>query len=177
MASVALSGWSAAKESTVRRDAPDPLTALRVHWPVRGPISSGFGAPRSLGGRGEVHTGVDICARAGTPVRAPTRGIVAFAGWQNGYGRTIILEHGHRVQSLYGHLSKFAVKRGQTVEEGATIGLTGSSGHSSGPHLHYEVRVNDRPVSPGGPRSIVVAAAPSARGSRVVETKEATIAP
>src|SRR5215470_10068957 len=177
MASVALSGWSAAKESTVRRDAPDPLTALRVHWPVRGPISSGFGARRSLGGRGDVHTGVDICARAGTPVRAPTRGIVAFAGWQNGYGRTIILEHGQGVESLYGHLSKFVVKRGQSVEQGATIGLTGNSGHSSGPHLHYEVRVNERPVNPRGRGSIAVVFAPSARASRAVSAKEATMAP
>src|SRR5262245_58111034 len=177
MASVALTGWTAAHGSHPGHDARDPLTALGLHWPVRGPINSGFGTRRAAGGSGDVHTGVDIGARVGTPVRAPARGIVAFAGWQTGYGRTIILEHGHGVQSLYGHLSKFAVKRGQGVDQGATIGLTGNSGHSSGPHLHYEVRVNERPVNPRGPGSTVVVAAPSARVSHMVAAKEVTIAP
>jgi hypothetical protein len=160
MASVALTGWAAAQESNPSRDARDPLTALRLHWPVRGPINSGFGTRRSSGTRGDVHAGVDIGARAGTPVRAPASAIVAFAGWQNGYGRTIILEHGPGVQSLYGHLAKFVVKRGQRVEQGATIGLTGNSGHSSGPHLHYEVRVNERPVNPRGPDLLVAGCGP-----------------
>ena len=177
MASIALTGWTAAQGSNLSRDALDPLTALQLHWPVRGPINSGFETRRSSGARGDVHTGVDIGARAGTPVRAPARGTVAFAGWQNGYGRTIILEHGHGVHSLYGHLSKFVVKSGQRVEQGAIIGLTGNSGHSSGPHLHYEVRVNERPVNPRGAGSAVVVAAPSARVSHVVAAKEATIAP
>jgi len=172
-----LTGWMAAHASNLRHDALDPLTALQLHWPVRGPINSGFGTRRSSGVPGDVHAGVDIAARAGTPVRAPARGIVAFAGWQNGYGRTIIVEHGHGVESLYGHLSKFVVKRGQRVEQGATIGLTGNSGHSSGPHLHYEVRVNARPVNPRGPGSTVVVAAPSARASHVVAAEEATMAP
>jgi len=177
VASVALNGWTVAQGSNPSRDALDPLTALRLRWPVRGPLNSGFESRRALGGKGNIHAGIDIGARTGTPVRAPARGTVAFAGRQNGYGRTIILEHGHGVQSLYGHLSKFVVKRGQTVEQGATIGLTGNSGHSSGPHLHYEVRVNERPVNPRGPASTVVAAAPSARVSNVVAAKEATMAP
>ena len=177
MASVVFTGWTAAQGPNPSRDVRDPLTALRLHWPVRGPINSGFGTRRSSEARGDTHTGVDIGARAGTSVRAPARGIVAFAGWQNGYGRTIIVEHGHGVQSLYGHLSKFVVKRGQKVEQGAIIGLTGNSGHSSGPHLHYEVRVNERPVNPRGPGSTVVVAAPSARVSHVVAAKEVTIAP
>jgi hypothetical protein len=164
MASVALTGWAAAQGSNPSYDARDPLTALRSHWPVRGPINSGFGTRRSSGERGDVHAGVDIGARAGTPVRAPASAIVAFAGWQNGYGWTIILDHGPGVQSLYGHLSKFLVKRGQRVEQGATIGLTGNSGHSSGPHLHYEVRVNERPVNPRGPGSTVVIAGCGRRG-------------
>jgi len=177
VASVALNGWTVAQGSNPSRDALDPLTALRLHWPVRGPINSGFESRRALGGRGNIHAGIDIGARTGTPVRAPARGTVAFAGRQNGYGRTIILEHGHGVQSLYGHLSKFVVKRGQSVEQGATIGLTGNSGRSSGPHLHYEVRVNERPVNPRGPGSTVVVAAPSARVSHMVAAKEVTIAP
>ena len=164
MASVALAGWAAAQGSNPSYDARDPLTALRLHWPVRGPINSGFGTRRSSGERRDVHAGVDIGARAGTPVRAPASAIVAFAGWQNGYGWTIILEHGLGVKSLYGHLSKFLVKRAQRVEQGATIGLTGNSGHSSGPHLHYEVRVNERPVNPRGPGSTVVVASCARRG-------------
>ena len=177
VASVALTGWTAAHGSNLSSDALDPLTALRLHWPVRGPINSGFETRRSSRARDDVHTGVDIGARAGTPVRAPASGTVAFAGWQNGYGRTIILEHGHGVHSLYGHLSKFVAKRGQRVEQGATIGLTGNSGHSSGPHLHYEVRVNERPVNPRGSGSTIVVAAPSARVSHVVAAKEAMTAP
>ena len=178
VASVVLTGWTAAQGSNLSRDALDPLTALQLNWPVRGPINSGFETRRSSRARGDVHTGVDIGVPAGTPVRAPARGTVAFAGWQNGYGRTIILEHGHGVHSLYGHLSKFVVKQGQRVDQGATIGLTGNSGHSSGPHLHYEVRVDGRPVNPRGPGStVVVAAPPSARVSRVMPAKEATMAP
>jgi len=164
MASVALTAWAAAQGSDPSHDARDPLTALRLHWPVRGAINSGFGTRRSWGERGDVHAGVDIDARAGTPVRAPASAIVAFAGWQNGYGWTLILEHGLGTQSLYGHLSKFLVKRGQRVEQGATIGLTGNSGHSSGPHLHYEVRVNERPVNPRGLGSTVVVAGCGRRG-------------
>ena len=175
VASVALTGPTATQASSVGGD--DPLVALELHWPVRGPISSGFGTRHTSGERRDVHTGVDICARVGTPVRAPATGIVAFAGWQHGYGRTVILEHGHGVQSLYGHLAKFAVKRGQRVEQGATIGLIGTSGNSSGPHLHYEVRVDGRPVNPRGPGSTVVVAAPSARGSRLAAARETTMAP
>jgi len=177
IATVALTGWTAAQESNLSRDALDPITALQLYWPVRGPINSGFGTRRSPEARGDVHAGVDIGARAGTPVRAPARGIVTFAGWQNGYGRTIILEHGLGVQSLYGHLSRFVVKRGQKVEQDATIGLTGNSGHSSGPHLHYEVRVNERPVNPRGPESTGVVAAPSAHVSQVVAAKAAMMTP
>ena len=177
VASIALSGLTTAQESNLGRDALDPLTALQLYWPVQGPINSDFGTRRSSGARGDVHAGVDIGARAGTPVRAPARAIVAFAGWQNGYGRTIILEHGLGVQSLYGHLSRFVVKRGQRVEQDATIGLTGNSGHSSGPHLHYEVRVNERPVNPRGPGSAGVVAAPSERVSQVVAAKKARMAP
>jgi murein DD-endopeptidase MepM/ murein hydrolase activator NlpD len=73
---------------------------------------------------------------------------VAFVGWRSGYGRTIVIDHGHQISTLYGHLAKPDVVRGQTVEEGAGIGLIGATGHASGPHLHYEVLVNGRPVNP-----------------------------
>jgi murein DD-endopeptidase MepM/ murein hydrolase activator NlpD len=124
----------------------ETLAALRFRWPVYGPISSDFGAPRPS--RTEFHAGVDIGASRGTFVRAPAGGTVTFVGWRSGYGRTIVIDHGHQISTLYGHLAKPDVVRGQTVEEGAGIGLIGATGHASGPHLHYEVLVNGRPVNP-----------------------------
>ena len=143
-------------EPATNRTAPGHLTrpdgreemlaALRFRWPVYGPISSDFGAPRAS--RTGFHAGVDIGAGRGTFVRAPTGGTVAFVGWRRGYGRTIVIDHGHQISTLYGHLAKRNVVRGQTVEAGAEIGLIGATGHASGPHLHYEVLVNGRPVNP-----------------------------
>jgi len=124
----------------------ETLAALRLRWPVYGPISSDFGAPRPS--RTGSHAGVDIDASRGTFVRAPAGGTVAFVGWRSGYGRTIVIDHGHQISTLYGHLAKPDVIRGQAVEEGAGIGLIGATGHASGPHLHYEVLVNGRPVNP-----------------------------
>ena len=127
-------------------DREETLAALRFRWPVYGPISSDFGAPRAS--RTGFHAGVDIGAGRGTFVRAPAGGTVAFVGWRSGYGRTIVIDHGHQISTLYGHLAKPDVVRGQTVEQGAGIGLIGATGHASGPHLHYEVLVNGRPVNP-----------------------------
>ncbi len=138
---------------TAKTSVHDPLAALRREWPVQGPINSGFGARRSAWRTGGVHTGVDIGTRRGTPVRVPAAGAVVFVGWRAGYGRTVIVDHGQGVQSLYGHLSKFGVTRGQRLEPGATIGLTGLSGNASGSHLHYEVHVKGRPVNPRGTTS------------------------
>ena len=143
-------------EAATHRTAPGHLTrpdgreetlaALRFRWPVYGPISSVFGAPRAS--RTGFHAGVDIGASRGTFVRAPAGGTVAFVGWRSGYGRTIVIDHGYQISTLYGHLAKPDVVRGQTVEEGAGIGLIGATGHTSGPHLHYEVLVNGWPVNP-----------------------------
>jgi murein DD-endopeptidase MepM/ murein hydrolase activator NlpD len=131
----------------MRRDGrEETLAALRFRWPVYGPISSSFGAPRAS--ETGFHAGVDIAASRGTSVRAPAGGTVAYAGWRSGYGRTIVIDHGHQISTLYGHLAKRDVVRGQTVEEGAEIGLIGATGHASGPHLHYEVLENGRPVNP-----------------------------
>lgn len=137
------------------------LPILRSRRPVRGPISSDFGARRSFW-RARSHHGIDIKARHGTPVRAPLGGTVAFAGWRSGYGKTIIIDHGGEVRTLYGHLSRVAVRRGQRIESGAAIGLTGATGNASGPHLHYELLVNGQPVNPRGPVS--KAAPPSGIG-------------
>ena len=149
-------GGDGIAEAATHRTAPGQLTrpdgreetlaALRFRWPVYGPISSDFGAPRVS--RTGFHAGVDIGASRGTFVRAPAGGTVAFIGWRRGYGRTIVIDHGHQISTLYGHLAKPDVVRGQTVEEGAGIGLIGATGHASGPHLHYEVLVNGRPVNP-----------------------------
>jgi murein DD-endopeptidase MepM/ murein hydrolase activator NlpD len=124
------------------------LARLRARWPVSGPINSGFGARRTSWWRHRAHTGVDIGAPRGTPVRTPATGRVAFTGWRGGYGKTIVIDHGNRVHTLYAHLSRYRVRRGQLVQRGSTIGTTGSTGHASGPHLHYEILVNDRPLNP-----------------------------
>ncbi|MGH7335169.1 MAG: murein hydrolase activator EnvC family protein [Candidatus Rokuibacteriota bacterium] len=95
-----------------------------------------------------MHTGIDIGAPRGTSVQVPAPGRVAFAGWRSGYGRTIVIDHGSHVHTLYAHLSTLRVRRGQRVEQGSPIGSTGSTGYVSGPHLHYEILVRGRPLNP-----------------------------
>ncbi|MFA5880189.1 MAG: M23 family metallopeptidase [Candidatus Margulisiibacteriota bacterium] len=105
-------------------------------WPVHGPIRSGFGLrahPR------EFHRGLDIGGSIGTPIKAAANGRVKFAGWYSGYGLTIIIDHGHGYQTLYAHLSRINVKKGQMVQKENRIGALGSTGFTTGPHLHYEV--------------------------------------
>ena len=106
-------------------------------WPVVGPIRSQFGFrtyPR------EFHRGLDIGGPIGVPIKATASGRVKFAGWFSGYGLTIILDHGHGYQTLYAHLSKINVRKGQSIQKGNRIGALGSTGFTTGPHLHYEVR-------------------------------------
>ena len=118
-------------------------------WPVEGQVTGSFGERIDpFNGEGAFHTGVDIAAIVGQPVVAPADGTVDFADFMGGYGRAIILEHGHGIITRYGHLSGFAVTSGQHVRRGDTIGYVGLSGRSTGPHLHYEVRINDTPVNP-----------------------------
>jgi len=125
------------------------LASLPSRWPVRGPVNSEFGVRASPWTRsGEFHSGIDIGAELGTPVIAPAAGTVAFAGTHAEYGLTVILDHGDTLQSIYGHLSRIDVGAGQTVTRGTDLGLTGNSGRSSGPHLHYEILVDGRPVNP-----------------------------
>jgi murein DD-endopeptidase MepM/ murein hydrolase activator NlpD len=116
-----------------------------------GPITSGFGQredPVLGNGEGEFHAGVDISSPNGTPVRATADGLVVTAGFENGYGREIILDHGHGLKTCYGHLSGFNVLAGQSVVRGEIIGYVGHSGRTTGYHLHYEVRINNTPVNP-----------------------------
>lgn len=117
--------------------------------PTYGRITSRFGYRKHpILGRRRLHAGVDIAAPPGTPVYAASDGEVFFASWRGGYGRCIIVLHGGGMSTLYGHLSKISVSAGQRVRRGQRIGAVGSTGLSSGPHLHFEVRRNGVPVSP-----------------------------
>jgi murein DD-endopeptidase MepM/ murein hydrolase activator NlpD len=119
-------------------------------WPVIGPITSSFGEredPLRVG-EGEFHTGVDIGVSFGTPVHATADGVVQYAGVESGYGREVILNHGNGIETLYAHLSGFAVTSGQQVNIGQVIGYVGLSGRTTGPNLHYEVRIHNTPVNP-----------------------------
>lgn len=117
--------------------------------PAAGPITSGFGyRSHPILGRRRLHAGVDIGAQNGSPVYAASEGEVFFASWRGGYGRCIIVLHGGGMSTLYGHLSRIDVSAGQRVRRGQRIGAVGSTGLSSGPHLHFEVRRNGVPVSP-----------------------------
>ena len=118
-------------------------------WPVEGQITGSFGERIDpFNGEGAFHSGVDISAGYGQPVIAPADGSVVFADFMGGYGRAIVLDHGHGISTRFGHLASFAVISGQRVHRGDTIGYVGLSGRSTGPHLHYEVRINDTPVNP-----------------------------
>jgi murein DD-endopeptidase MepM/ murein hydrolase activator NlpD len=119
-------------------------------WPVMGKLESGLGGRRNpFGGRGfEYHEGQDIDAPYGTPVQVAASGRVIIAGRQRGYGNVVYVDHGNGLSTRYGHLSEIDVTVGQTVTRGQTIGLVGSTGRSTGPHLHYEVRINNQPVDP-----------------------------
>lgn len=119
-------------------------------WPVDGGLSDGFGVRGNPfgGGSSEFHPGQDITAPPGTPVVAPADGTVVQAGWQNGYGQEVVIDHGHGLTTRYGHLSKIEVAVGQDVRRGEELGQVGSTGRSTGPHLHYEVRIDDVAVSP-----------------------------
>jgi murein DD-endopeptidase MepM/ murein hydrolase activator NlpD len=118
-------------------------------WPVEGEISSGFGQRGDpFRGEGEFHKGLDILAPMGTPIHATGDGTVEFAGMANGYGREIVLDHGHGLNTLYGHMSAFATIAGEHVVRGQVIGYVGQSGRATCPHVHYEVRINNVPVNP-----------------------------
>jgi len=114
-------------------------------WPVDGYVTGYFGELRS---GGYIHKGLDIAAASGSNIYAPGSGTVIFTGWQGGYGNTVMIHHGSGITTLYGHLKKILVKKGQIVSRGDVIGLVGSTGRSTGPHLHYEIRINGKRVDP-----------------------------
>jgi murein DD-endopeptidase MepM/ murein hydrolase activator NlpD len=114
-------------------------------WPVNAPITSPFGWRW-----GRMHEGLDLGAAYGSPIAAAAGGVVIYAGWEDGYGNLVVIDHGGGIATAYGHQSQIAVSVGQTVSQGETIGYVGSTGHSTGPHLHFEVRVNGQAVDPLG---------------------------
>ena len=120
-------------------------------WPIMGPITSGFGEredPVLGNGEGEFHTGIDIGASNGMPIHATGDGIIKFSGRESGYGRMVVIDHGHGVETVYAHMSGFDCIAGQTVVRGQVIGYVGRSGRTTGPNLHYEVRIRNIPVNP-----------------------------
>ena len=118
-------------------------------WPVLGHITDSFGSRLDpFSGEGAFHTGVDVSAEYGAPVHATADGLVTTAETHMGYGRLVVVDHGFGITTLYAHLSAYAVVAGTHVRRGEVIGYAGISGRSTGPHVHYEVRVNNAPVNP-----------------------------
>ena len=125
--------------------AVGPPSAAGLVWPVHGTLTSGFG-PRW----GRMHEGIDIAGGSGTPIAAAATGTVISAGWSGGYGQLVVLDHGNGLSTAYAHLSSIAVSAGQTVPQGSVVGGMGTTGSSTGVHLHFEVRVNGSAVNPLG---------------------------
>jgi len=128
---------------------PFPTGGGQLAWPAAGPVISGFG-PRThpIFGDTRMHTGIDIAAPYGAPVVAADDGVAVFAGVMSGYGNAIVVDHGGGLATTYKHLSAFSVSSGQRVGRQQTIGAVGCTGYCTGPHLHFEVRVNGAPVDP-----------------------------
>jgi murein DD-endopeptidase MepM/ murein hydrolase activator NlpD len=117
------------------------------HWPVDGAVTSPYGIRRD-GLRLDLHRGIDISVPTGTPVRAMAPGRVAYAGTMSGYGRVVIIDHGPRLRTVYAHLSEVRVRRGDELDGRPVIGLSGSTGRSSAPHLHFEIQRGGRAEDP-----------------------------
>ncbi|NLP18215.1 MAG: M23 family metallopeptidase [Firmicutes bacterium] len=144
---------------TYRENLEEMLTALEKRqdyleakpsiWPARGRITSRYGYRKSpFGSTREFHQGLDIAAPRGTPVLATGAGVVTYAQWRSGYGNTVIIDHGYGFRTFYGHNSSLKVKVGQRVSKGEVIAHMGSTGRSTGSHVHYEVHVNGKPQNP-----------------------------
>jgi len=132
-----------------------------MRMPVSGHVTSGFGSRfHPILGYQRFHAGLDLAATFGSPIKAAADGRVVSAGWHGGYGRLVAVMHGGGIETLYGHMSQIAARPGETVRQGQVIGYVGSSGLSTGPHLHYEVLKSGRPVNPlsvklaGGPAQL-----------------------
>lgn len=117
-------------------------------WPAAGRVMSTFGY-RIVPWRG-FHSGIDICNSYGSPIRCTAAGTVSYTGWRQGYGKTVIVDHSGGISTLYGHCSGYAVAQGQRVKKGQLIAYIGTTGYTTGPHVHYEVRRNDVAINPAG---------------------------
>jgi len=118
-------------------------------WPTRGVMTSRFGYRTSPFGLGrDFHPGIDIAGSIGTPIMATASGTVTLAGWDQGFGKTVVIDHSGTISTLYGHLEKVNVYEGEQVKRGEVIGYLGNTGLSTGPHLHYQIMVNHTPVNP-----------------------------
>jgi murein DD-endopeptidase MepM/ murein hydrolase activator NlpD len=125
------------------------IRSIPLGYPVYGRITSHIGWRKNpFGGGYEFHSGIDIAAPQGSKVLATADGVVVFAGWYGDYGKTVIIRHPSGYLTLYGHLSQIDVKEGQKVKAGDVVGRVGSTGRSTGPHLHYEVIRNNKPIDP-----------------------------
>ena len=134
-----------AQSSAASGGSSAPPSSSGLIWPCGGPITSPFGMRW-----GSLHPGIDIGASSGTPIKAAASGVVLTAGYNGGYGNLVVLDNGNGIATAYAHQSQIAVSVGQTVSQGQVIGYVGSTGFSTGPHLHFEVRVNGSPVDPMG---------------------------
>jgi len=136
--------------SSYIKDQRELFRSTPIDWPVRGRITSGFGHRRDPFEQadGEFHRGLDIANALGSPIKATADGVVLVASWQGGYGRMVIIDHGRGFRTYYGHTSKLLVKPGDRVKRGDVVALMGTSGHSTGYHLHYEIWQNGRAVNP-----------------------------
>lgn len=125
------------------------LASTPTIWPVKGWLTAGFGQRRSpFTGQRQMHEGVDIANTVGTPVIAPADGIVTYTGPLGGFGDVVSVDHGHKISTFYAHLQQHKVSQGQRVRRGDVIGLVGTTGRVTGPHLHYEIQVNEVSVDP-----------------------------
>ena len=132
------------------RDEQLKLSSVPAGWPVNGFLTDGYGIRTNpFGGGGvEGHEGQDIAAAFGAPVKATADGLVVYAASRSGYGNIVVIYHGDGISTRFGHLSQIGVQAGQRVRRGEEIGRVGSTGRSTGPHCHYEVRLNNQPVDP-----------------------------
>jgi murein DD-endopeptidase MepM/ murein hydrolase activator NlpD len=134
-------------EATAR--SKDKLATKPSIWPASGEVTSSFGWRNSPWGDGrELHPGIDLATSEGTPIVATADGKVVNSGWSGGYGNIIQIEHGNGIETIYGHNSRILANIGESVRKGQVIAYSGNTGRSTGPHLHYEIRVNGTPVDP-----------------------------
>ena len=137
---------SGSVNTSLNTSSQNAALGITLSRPVSGTITSRFGVRSSI--RSSAHTGLDIATSSGTPYSAAASGVVSFAGYKGSYGNLIVIDHGNGVQTYYGHSSKIYVDVGESVSQGETIGAVGSTGNSTGPHLHLEVRINGVAYNP-----------------------------